>query len=93
MEIRQSDNGQRGKFTAFINDKPAGLISYVATGVGHISLMHTEVSDEFRGQNIGKKILDEIVEYARENDIIVTPVCPFTQAMFLRHKEYADVLN
>lgn len=92
MEIRQLDNGQRGKFTAFINGKPAGLISYLATDVGHISLMHTEVDDEFRGQNVGKQILEEIVEYARENNILVTPLCPFTQAMFQRHKEYADVL-
>jgi predicted GNAT family acetyltransferase len=92
IEIRQKDNGINGKFTAYVGDIKAGLISYMATGVSEISLMHTEVEDDFRGQNIGKQILLEIVEYARENNIRIIPVCPFTITMFQRLPEIGDVL-
>jgi predicted GNAT family acetyltransferase len=92
-EIRQTDNGFRGKFIAFVDGVQAGLIAYTASSVGHISLMHTEVEDAFRGQDIGKQILLEIVEYARENDIVVTPLCPFTEAIFRRLPEIQDVLG
>lgn len=92
MEIKQSDNGQRGKFVAYIKGEKAGLISYTVTAVGCIALTHTEVDNKFRGQKVGQQILEEIVDYARENNILIMPFCSFTQAMFQQHDEYADVL-
>jgi predicted GNAT family acetyltransferase len=41
---------------------------------------------------VGKNILLEIVKYARENNMKIQPVCPFTVSMFKRMEEIRDVL-
>jgi uncharacterized protein len=53
---------------------------------------HTEVSDLYKGQNIGKRILMELVKYARENKIKVIPLCPFAKSVFNKIEEIRDVL-
>jgi uncharacterized protein len=54
---------------------------------------HTEVlSAKLAGQGAGRKLLAEMVRYARENKFQVIPYCPFVHAQFRRRKEeYADI--
>ena len=92
IEIRQFDLGTRGYFAAFDGDKEAGRMSYTFAGETRMILDHTEVNDAYRGQNIGKRILMEIVEFARENKIKIIPLCPFAKAIFEKVESIRDVL-
>ncbi|MEB2785056.1 GNAT family N-acetyltransferase [Algoriphagus persicinus] len=42
---------------------------------------------------MGLKLLNELVEYVREEEIKVIPLCPFAKAMFKKEEELRDVLN
>ena len=55
-------------------------------------LDHTEVSDTYRGQTIGKRILMQIVEFARQNKIKIIPLCPFAKSVFDKTESIRDVL-
>ena len=89
MEITHKGN----EFIATIDDQQAGLIEYSLVNEHTIILAHTEVNDNFRGQGVGQAILKHIIEYARENDIRLIPLCPFTKAEIDKHPEYHDVLH
>jgi predicted GNAT family acetyltransferase len=91
MKILHDEAGKRGAFIAFYDDEQAGLISYIRSN-GDMHLMHTEVEEKFRGRNVGKNILLEIVKHARENNMKIHPVCPFAISMFKRMEEIHDVL-
>ena len=92
IEIKQIESGTKGIFVALDGDKEAGRISYTFAGNSKIIIDHTEVNDAYRGQNIGKRILTEIVEYARENKIKIIPLCPFAKAIFEKVESIRDVL-
>jgi uncharacterized protein len=92
IEIKQIDSGTKGYFAAFDGEKEAGRMSYTFAGETRMILDHTEVSDEYRGQNIGKRILMEVVEYARQNKIKIIPLCPFAKSVFDKMEEIRDVL-
>lgn len=55
-------------------------------------LDHTEVDDAYRGKSIGKKILMFTVEFARENNIKIIPLCPFAKSVFDKIDDIRDVL-
>lgn len=93
MEIKHTKNADGGEFAAFIDNEQAGLISYLNEAGGVMALEHTEVDDRFRGQAVGKNILLEIVEYARQNGLKIKPVCPFIVSMFKRYEDIRDVLQ
>lgn len=92
IEVKQIESGTKGFFGAFDDDKEAGRMSYTFAGETRMILDHTEVDDAYRGKNIGKRILMEVVEYARQNKIKIIPLCPFAKSVFDRMEEIRDVL-
>ncbi len=92
IEIKHFDSGTKGFFEAFDGDKEAGRMSYTFAGNSKMIIDHTEVSDAYRGQNIGKRILMEVVRYTRENKIKIIPLCPFAKSVFDRTESIRDVL-
>lgn len=92
IEIRQNESGLKGFFGAFDGDTEAGRISYLYAGKTRMILDHTDVSDSYRGQGIGKKILMKIVDFARLNKIEIIPLCPYAKSVFDRTESIRDVL-
>lgn len=61
---------------------------------GNMIVTHTHVAEELRGQKVADKLLEEMVTYARKNDLKVVPLCAFVQVQFKRNPErYADIWN
>ena len=92
IEIKQIKDNNESYFAAFDGDKVAGRIFYTSAGEKKMILDHTEVDINYRGQGIGNKILARIVEYVRENDIKIIPLCPFAKSVFEKTESIRDVL-
>ena len=59
---------------------------------GVMTVYHTEVAKELKGQGVATRLLDEMVAYARNNKVNVVPLCPFVHAQFKRNpKKYEDI--
>jgi uncharacterized protein len=93
IEIKRIESGTKGYFGAFDGETEAGRMSYTFVGSSKLIIDHTEVSDLYKGQNIGRRILMEVVKYARENNIKIIPLCPFAKSVFNKIEEIRDVLN
>ncbi|MFL9836287.1 GNAT family N-acetyltransferase [Flavobacterium sp. ST-75] len=89
MEIKHYDDGKKGHFKAIEGDVQAGIMTYVWAGDKFI-IEHTIGNPDFKG--IGKKLLDEAVTFARNNNSKIIPLCPFAKKMFDKHEEIHDVL-
>ncbi|MDU2830806.1 MAG: GNAT family N-acetyltransferase [Anaerococcus sp.] len=59
-------NEDEKQVQVFDGDKKIGFISLVNKGY-LIDAPHTEVDKEYGGQGIAGKLVDKLVEYAREN--------------------------
>jgi predicted GNAT family acetyltransferase len=93
MEIKQEDNGKKGKFYVEIDGKQEAEMIYSYAGHEKIIIEHTEVSEKLKGQGIGYKLIEEVVAFLRENNLKVIPLCPFANAVFKkRRNDYKDVL-
>ena len=66
----------------------------MAINGSNMIVYHTEVAEELKGQGVAGKLLEEMVEYARKNQLKVIPLCPYVNTQFKRHPDqYADVWN
>ncbi len=92
MEIIHFDDGKKGHFKAVENDVQAGIMTYVWVGDGRFIIDHTVGNPDFQGQGVGKKLLDKAVEFARNKNLQIIPLCPFAKKMFDRHDDIKDVL-
>lgn len=57
-----------------------------------INLAHTIVPPALEGKGIGSALARYSLDYARTNNLRVTPSCPFIAAYIRSHPEYADLV-
>ncbi|MBK9356922.1 MAG: N-acetyltransferase [Bacteroidales bacterium] len=67
-------------------------MTWIKESDDYIIIDHTMVSDSLKGQGIGRKLLDRIVEMARERNLKIRPLCPFVKITFDRVPELKDLL-
>jgi predicted GNAT family acetyltransferase len=53
---------------------------------------HTEVQGSLQGQGVGRKLLNDLIYFARANDIKVIPLCPYAKSVFDKDLSIRDVL-
>lgn len=92
MEIQQINNETKGAFKAIEDGKEAGNMTYSWAGENRFIIDHTEVNPEFSGKGVGKKMVLAAVEYARENNLKIIPLCPFAKSVFDKLEDIRDVL-
>lgn len=93
MDIQQIEHGSKGGFVIEKDNKRLAEMTYSKAGDKLIIIDHTDVSDELRGQGAGKQLVMKAVEYARNNNIKILPLCPFARSVFDKTPEIADVWN
>jgi len=93
MEIQQTNDTKRGSFDAIEDGKEAGKMTYTWAGEDKFIIDHTEVSQDFSGKGVGKKLVLAAVDYARANNVKIIPLCPFAKSVFDKVEEIRDVLS
>ncbi|RXK17506.1 GNAT family N-acetyltransferase [Macrococcus sp. DPC7161] len=73
-------------------EHPKAFLSYFESGDKEISIDHTVVSPELRGQGIAKQLVDEAVKYAKAHDLKIVPICSYVRKVIEATPEYHDVL-
>ncbi len=91
MDIIQEDDTKKGAFKAIEAGKEAGVLSYTWAGSDKFIIDSTHVDDAYGGQGVGKKMAMKAVEFAREKNVKIIPLCPFAKALFDKTPELADV--
>ena len=90
--IDLEEGGSKGRYV-FRSSGAEAEMTFSKAGDHLVIIDHTEVPDAFRGQGVGLKLVTRAVEDARAAGKKIIPLCPFANAQFRRHPEWADVLN
>jgi len=92
-EIELEDTGSKGRYFLRGPNGAEAEMTFSKAGEHLMIIDHTEVPDAFRGQGAGLRLVTRAVEDARAAAKKIIPLCPFANAQFKRHPEWADVLK
>ncbi len=92
ITVQQNNNEIRGEFVASIDGNQAGLMTYTWAGADRIIIDHTEVEPAYNGKGVGKEMVYKAVEFARQNNVKIIPLCPFASDTFKKNEDIQDVL-
>ena len=92
MQIQHTDNGKKGKFFVAQDGVEVAEMTYVWVGDKQFIIDHTEVSETLKGQHVGNQLVAAGVEFAREKQVKVIPLCPFAKHVFDTTAAYRDLL-
>lgn len=85
--------GKKGLFYVEIDGNILAEMVYSMASPTKMIIEHTEVSDELRGKNAGYQLVRTAVDYARQHNLKIIPLCPFAKSVFDRKEDLKDVLE
>jgi len=92
MNIQHEESNTKGAFFIEKDGARVAEMTYTKNGDYRIIIDHTEVSDAHKGEGLGKALVFHGVEYAREKNLKILPLCPYARVLFRRNKdEFKDV--
>ncbi len=68
-------------------------MTYTWAGEGMLIIDATDVNESYRGQGVGRQLLDALVAFVREKDVKVIPLCPYAKSVFDKDPSIGDVLR
>ena len=87
MTIEQFNRESKGFFKASEDGKEAGRMTYSWAGNDKFIIDHTEVNPDFKGKNVGLQLVMAAVDFAREKNLKIIPLCPFAKSVFDKKEE------
>jgi len=92
VQFKIEDNG-KGAF--FVEEDGKRLAEMVISISGsNLTVYHTEVSENLKGKGVSTQLLETMVQYVRDNNLKVIPLCPYVNAQFRRHPDkFDDIWN
>ena len=92
MIVQQRDNEHKGEFFVEQEGERSAEMTYSWAGTDKFIIDHTDVSDTLRGQGVGRYLLDAAVQFARDRQVKIIPLCPFAKSVFQKDANIQDVL-
>ena len=93
MLVQQTDDQKKGAFFVEQDGERLAEMTYSWAGEDKFIIDHTDVSDTLRGQGIGRHLLDAAVNFAREKQVKIIPLCPYAKSVFDKDSTLHDVLR
>ena len=92
MEIQfKIDVQKQGSFYIELDGKQVAELDFSIEN-NLINAYHTGVRKELEGQGVAGKLFDELVKYARENELKIIPTCSYILAKFRRNPDgFSDI--
>ncbi|RZJ64341.1 MAG: N-acetyltransferase [Flavobacterium sp.] len=84
-------NEDKKRFELDVDGHTAIIESILAKG-DIMFLTHTEVPAALEGKGVGKRIVESALNYIKDHDYKLAPLCPFVAAYLKRHPEWKTIL-
>ncbi|PTB96263.1 GNAT family N-acetyltransferase [Marivirga lumbricoides] len=93
MEVQHQIFESKGLFFIEKDRKKLAKMTYSKAREDMFIIDHTEVAEALRGTGAGKRMVMAAVNYARENNLKILPLCPFAKSVFDKTEAIRDVLK
>lgn len=89
--IKHKESDGDGMFYMEDDEGIVSEMTYTQKDNGIMVIDHTKTRKNMEGKGLASKVLNHVVNFARENSIKIDPLCPFVEAKFDEIESYQDV--
>lgn len=90
-DIELTKNEDKKRFEMVVDNHTA-FVEYILTNDNVMFLTHTEVPKSLGGKGVGGSIVEKSLNYIKEKEYTLAPLCPFVASYLRKHPEYKTLL-
>ncbi|MDP9057721.1 MAG: N-acetyltransferase [Pseudomonadota bacterium] len=92
VTITRHESGDAGEYRAHVEgDEHTGLLTWVRRGNARVA-EHTLVPPAIGGRGVAAKLVEALIDDARQQGFVIVPACSYVAVAFKRHPEWSDLL-
>ncbi len=91
MDYKVQHNIAENRFEVIL-DNLISMVEYQIDKDGNMKVFHSEVPVALEGRGIAAAMTKTLLEYVKEKQIKVYPLCSYTRAYIDRHPEYRELV-
>lgn len=91
--FEHEESNAKGAIMMLVDGSVVARMTYSRIDAGNIIIDHTAVDPNRKGTGAGKAIVMHMVDWARQENQKVLPLCPFTKGVIERYPETHDILR
>lgn len=91
VRIQHEENLPKGRFVIYENEDFAGEMTYSWAGEEFFIIDHTLVEEKFGGKGYARQLVMSAVDFAREKNVKILPLCTYAKRVFDTEDEIIDV--
>jgi len=88
QSIKHKENQTNGMFYLEDDNGILSELTYIKKDNNILVIDHTETKKGEEGKGLASKLLDHTVNYAKENNFKIDPLCPFAEVKFDENEQY-----
>lgn len=92
QEIKHKESANRGMIYMEDESGITSELTYTKKDNGILIIDYTQTRKELEGRGLASMLVKQSVEFARENNYKIDPLCPFAEVQFDLNKDFRDVL-
>ena len=90
-KIQQKETEGKGMFYIEKDGDIVAELTYTLDDNNLMTIDHTETEPEMTGEGLASSLVKHSVEYAKENNLQIDPLCEYAAKQFERHEEYQEI--
>lgn len=85
---------RHGRYVARVNEiNGEAELTFTRRGPGLVSADHTGAPENLRGTGAALALVERLIADARLEGFRIIPICPYVQAQYRKHPDWADVMT
>jgi len=92
MTTQVTKQANPDRFEISVSGEVAGFAQFVDSD-GQRIFFHTEIGEEFGGQGLAGKVVQEALEATRAEGLRIVPVCPYVTKFVSKTDEFSDIVD
>ncbi len=81
------------EFVLRVDGERLGALDYTLPDAAVMRIEYVEVASELRGSGLGQQLVASAVDWARETDRKIVPICGYARAVIARDAEMSKLLR
>ena len=93
MTIEREELNGVHEFVLRIDGERRGFLEFTRPEVGLMRIEYVEVAPELRGTGLGRQLVSKAIDFAKDTQLRVVPICSYARAVITRDPAMAVTLR